>query len=71
MHAQSTRFRDGLNAVLADAKLKGYYVDRFLVSVFENGHSLHIGDTDSDEERVGRIPPSGTDGDDVVAVSPR
>lgn len=64
----STSFRDRLNVVLPDAQLKGDYIGGFCVMVSKNGHSLHIGDPDSHEERVGRTPTSAADDDDVEVV---
>lgn len=66
---QCARYRDGLDAVLADAQQSGEYLGGFHVRDSENGHSLHICDADSDEKRKDYIPSSVAD-DDVEVVPP-
>lgn len=68
--AQSTTHRDRLNAVLTDGQPKDAYLGGFHVKVLENGHALHIVNADSKEERGGRTPPLGADGDDSEVVPP-
>lgn len=63
MREQSTSYRDRLNAVLDDGQMKGEYLGGFRVRASENGQSLRIGNDDSGEERGGRTPRSGADGD--------
>lgn len=71
VRAKSTIYRDLLNAVLADAQMRGEYLDGFLVRVSENGHSVLIGDTESDEQRGGRTLPSAAGGDEAEVFPPR
>lgn len=67
---QSTSYHDRLNSMLADAQPKCAYLGYFRVRVSEKRQSLHIVDSDSDEERGGHNRPSGVDGDDVEVVLP-
>lgn len=55
--AQSANYRDLLNVVLSEAQLKCEFYGGFRVMVSENGHSKHICDAGSKEEREGRTPP--------------
>lgn len=66
--AQPTNYRNHLNVVLVDAQLKGEYLGGLRVRAPENDHSIYTGDDYIDEERSGRIPPIGVDGDDVEVV---
>lgn len=68
MRAQSTSYRDHLKAMLAYAQLKGEYLDWFRVKDLKNGHTLHIGDVDSDEEWEDCTPISGAAGDEGEVV---
>lgn len=63
MRAHASSHRDQLNAVLGYAQTRGEYIGGFCVHVGDDGHSLHLGDQDSDEERGGRDSLlDGTDG---------
>lgn len=68
--AHATSHRDDLNVVLTDAQQASEYLGEFRVSVSENGHSLHVGNANNDEERGDRAQPSGADSDDVEVVPP-
>lgn len=70
VRAQSTRYCGCLNAVLADAQLKRSFLGGFLIGVSEDGHSIHIGSTDSDIEQEVHTVPSSTDSEDVKVVPP-
>lgn len=63
--AETTSYRDLLNAMLTDAQTRGDYIDGFRVRVSENGNLFHIGDTNSDEEQEGRIPTLGANCEDL------
>lgn len=54
MRAQSTSYRDRLNAVLAYEQMEGDYLGGFRVTVSENGHLIHINDANNEEKRGGR-----------------
>lgn len=57
------------NAVLVDGQACGEYLGGFRVSVRRDGHSLHLGDENSDEEPWGRsLSPEGGDHSDVGVV---
>lgn len=65
MSVQSTTYHDYLNAVLANAQMKGEYLSGSRVRVSENGHSIHIGGADSEEECGSCTSSSGADGNEV------
>lgn len=56
---QSAYYRDRLNAVLDYAHQRHEYLGGFRVRASQDGHSVHIGDDDSDEERADRTPSFG------------
>lgn len=54
---QSTSYLDRLYALLYDAQAQSEFPGRFCILLSDNGHSLHVGDTDSyDERRCGTLP---------------
>lgn len=70
VRTQAASYQDGLNDVLADAQFQDEYVCDYRVRVGEGGHSIHHGDTDSDEQHDSRTPSAEGDGDIVVVRTP-
>lgn len=66
MRAQERDYRGRLNPFLTDSKLQGEYPGGYRGLVGKDGHSLHFGGTDSDEEHVGRTSLREDDSDVVV-----
>lgn len=69
LRKQASSYLDRLTTVLDDAQARVEFLGGFRVQVGEDGHSLHIGNEDSDEERGGQtLPSEGNDPrhDDVV-----
>lgn len=69
VRAQAPNYRDQLNVLLGDAQSRGEYLGGYRIRVVENGHSLHVGDTDSDQEHGSSTPYPQNDGD-IVEIPP-
>lgn len=72
MREQASSYRDRLSAVFGDVQAGGEYLGGFLVRFVDDGHSSHLGEGDSNDERGGRTPPPEADDAhvDVVFVPP-
>lgn len=57
-----------MNAVLADAQMRGAHLGGFCVRISRDGHSLQIRVADSEENRGGGTQPPNSDGDETEVV---
>lgn len=65
MRRYATSYRSWLNALQADAQLRGEYFGGYRIHVYENGYSLPVDEATGDEE-WGDRPSSRKDGDDYI-----
>lgn len=68
--AQCTSYCDRLNAMLADAQMRGEYLGGFWVRVSENEYFIYVGDAEIEDQHGGRTAPSGAGSNEVEVVPP-
>lgn len=66
MCAHATSYRNGLNAVKADAQLKGKYVGGYRICVDEDIYLLRIDEATGDKERGDCSSPQNDGDDDII-----
>lgn len=71
MRAQLVSFPVRLCAMFKDAQVRREYLGGFHVGFGEDGHLLHFGDEDIDEDcGGGTYPPQGNECGDIVVLVP-
>lgn len=70
MRAQTFSYRNLLNVLLDDVQLRSESLSNYHVYVGEDGHSLHLRVTDSDDKGVGHTTSTEDDSDVLKIPSP-